>query len=137
MRWSASYGLPPSRSTELRRHNASESAKVTLLQMRLDVALPRQNSQIRGDRSMQAVPPLPAEQVDALVRRHAPWQEMVDLMETAAPSGFVMYLKTEVGRLMSLAGDDASCTSYLMGNHIIAERMFPTHEPAVILYAPL
>jgi hypothetical protein len=36
----------------------------------------------------QAVPPLPVEQVDALVRRQAPWQEMVDLMESAAPSGF-------------------------------------------------
>jgi hypothetical protein len=84
----------------------------------------------------QAVPPLPVDQVNALVRRQAPWQEMVDLMETAAPSGFVIYLKTEVDRLMSLAGDDASCTSYLMGNHIIAERMF-RHEPAAILYAPL
>jgi len=39
-------------------------------------------------------------------------------------------------RLMSLAGDDASCTPYLMGNHIIAERMF-RHEPAATLYAPL
>ena len=74
------------------------------------------------------------EQVNALVRRQAPWQEMADLMESAAPSGFVIYLKTEVDRLMSLAGDDTSCTSYLMGNHIIAERMF-RHEPAVILYA--
>jgi len=43
---------------------------------------------------------------------------------------------SEVDRLMSLAGDDASCTSYLMGNHTIAERVF-RHEPAAILYAPL
>ena len=37
---------------------------------------------------------------------------------------------------MSLAGDQASCTLHLMGNHTIAERMF-RHEPAVMLYAPL
>jgi hypothetical protein len=55
-------------------------------------------------RCEQAVPPLPVEQVNALGRRQAPWQELVDLMETAAPSGFVIYLKTEVDRLMSLVG---------------------------------
>ena len=46
----------------------------------------------------EAVPPLPVDQVNALVRSQAAWQEMVDLMETAAPSGFVIYLKTEVLR---------------------------------------
>ena len=84
----------------------------------------------------QAVPPLPLEQVNNLVRRKASWQEMIDLLETASSSGFFMYWKTEFDPVMSLAGDHASCTSYLMGNHIIAERMF-RYEPAVMLYAPL
>jgi len=37
---------------------------------------------------------------------------------------------------MRLAGNAGSCTTYLMGNHTIAQRMY-THDPAVILYAPL
>jgi Domain of unknown function DUF302 len=37
---------------------------------------------------------------------------------------------------MSLAGDPARCTAYLMGNHTIAEQMY-RHDPSVMLYAPL
>jgi hypothetical protein len=37
---------------------------------------------------------------------------------------------------MRLAGDTGSCTTYLMGNHTVAQRMY-THDPAVALYAPL
>ena len=37
---------------------------------------------------------------------------------------------------MSRAGDSADCIAYLMGNHIIAERMF-RHDPRTMLYAPL
>jgi len=84
----------------------------------------------------QAVPTLPWEQVNDLVRRQAPWQEMINLLEAVSPSAFFIYSKIEVDPLMRLAGDQASCTSYLMGNHIIAERMF-RYEPAVMLYVPL
>ena len=38
----------------------------------------------------EAVPPLPAEHVAALVQQHAPWQEMVDLVAAAAPHGFLI-----------------------------------------------
>jgi uncharacterized protein (DUF302 family) len=37
---------------------------------------------------------------------------------------------------MQLAGDDADCIAYLMGNHTIAEQMF-RHDPRAMLYAPL
>jgi hypothetical protein len=37
---------------------------------------------------------------------------------------------------MRLAGDSPRCSSYLMGNHTIAERMY-RHDPAIMLYAPL
>jgi hypothetical protein len=37
---------------------------------------------------------------------------------------------------MRLAGDSPNCSSYLMGNHTIAERMY-RHDPAIMLYAPL
>lgn len=37
---------------------------------------------------------------------------------------------------MSLAGHRARCTEYLMGNHVIAERM-ARHDAGAFLYAPL
>ena len=84
----------------------------------------------------KAVPPLPREQVDALVARRAPWPEMLTLISASAPLGFLIYGKIEVDAIMGLAGNHAACVSYLMGNHTLAERMF-RYEPAVMLYAPL
>lgn len=84
----------------------------------------------------QAVPPLPLEQVKALVQRQAPWQEMLDLITTAAPLGFLIYFKNDVDPVVRLAGDTASGVAYLMGNHTTMERMY-RHEPRVLMYAPL
>lgn len=84
----------------------------------------------------QAVPPWPEDQVTALVERQAPWQEMLDLVNAAAPWGFLIYHKIDATPVVRLAGDQASGAAYLMGNHTIMERMY-RHEPAVLLYAPL
>lgn len=84
----------------------------------------------------QAVPAAPWEQVNALVARGAPWSEMVELIDKAAPSGFLIYWRLDMHPIMGLAGDAAKGISYLMGNHILAERMY-RHQPAVMLYAPL
>lgn len=46
----------------------------------------------------EAVPPLPAEHVAALVRRQAPWQGMLDLVDAAAPPGFLIYFKKTLTR---------------------------------------
>ena len=83
-----------------------------------------------------AVPELPLAAVEQLVRRGAPWPEMLELIETSAPHGFLVYFRNDVHPVMSLAGDRAACVSYLMGNHTIAERMF-RHDPRAMLYAPL
>ena len=84
----------------------------------------------------QAVPPLPREQVAELARRRAPWSEMLDLIAAAAPFGFLIYFRNDSDPIFPLAGDTATCTSYLMGNHTIAERMY-RYEPSILLYAPL
>ncbi len=84
----------------------------------------------------QAVPPMPWEQVEALVTRGAPWSEMVELIENAAPFGFLIYWRNDLRPVMRLAGDTAPGIFYLMGNHTIAERMY-RYQPAVMLYAPL
>ena len=84
-----------------------------------------------------AVPPLPVDEVKALVERQAPWQEMVDLVSAVAPLGFLIYFKNDgFDPIVRLAGDTASGVAYLMGNHIKMERMY-RYEPAVIMYAPL
>jgi len=83
-----------------------------------------------------AAPPLPLPEIEALVSRRAPWSEMLALIDASAPHGFLIYFRNQLQPLMSLAGDDAKCVSYLMGNHTIAERMF-RHDPRAMLYAPL
>jgi hypothetical protein len=99
----------------------------------VDIASTPRDFRARYER---AVPPLPVADVQALAGRHAPWQEMLDLMAKAAPLGFVIYHVIDADPFMRLAGDSAYCVSYLMGNHTIAERMF-RYEPAILLYAPL
>ena len=62
----------------------------------------------------QAVPPFPAEQITDLVRRQAPWQDMLDLMTATAPLGFCLFYKNDVNPVVHLAGDRATGVSYLM-----------------------
>jgi hypothetical protein len=83
-----------------------------------------------------AVPHLPLDQVRELVSRGAPWGEMVDLVGRVAPWGFLLYWTNDVDPVVRLAGDSSSGVAYLMGNHIIMERMF-RYEPSVVMYAPL
>lgn len=88
------------------------------------------------ERYEQAVPPLPEAEVRAMVARGASWVEMLEYINAIAPTGFLIYFRLDTQPLMSLAGDAARCTAYLMGNHTIAERMF-RHDPRAMLYAPL
>ena len=83
-----------------------------------------------------AVPDLPLREVQELLSRGAPWQEMIDLINARAPNGFLIYFRNDVHPVMRVAGDSADCIAYLMGNHVIAERMF-RHDPRAMLYAPL
>jgi hypothetical protein len=84
----------------------------------------------------RAVPSVPMDRVNELVARGAHWQEMIDLVADTATHGFYIYHRLEAMPIMSLAGDDAFSIAYLVGNHVIAERMF-RHEPSILLYAPL
>ncbi|HEV3312318.1 MAG TPA: hypothetical protein VG815_17545, partial [Chloroflexota bacterium] len=76
-----------------------------------------------------AVPPLPLDDVRELVSRGSPWGEMVDLVQRAAPWGFLIYWTNDVDPIVRLAGDSESAAAYLMGNHIMMERMF-RYEPS-------
>ena len=101
---------------------------------RLDVRVPSVRAFQRSYE--EAVPNEPRDEVRALVARGAPWSEMVNLIDAHAPNGFLIYFRNDVHPVMQTAGDSADAISYLMGNQIIAERMF-RHDPRAMLYAPL
>lgn len=84
----------------------------------------------------EAVPALDESRFGQLVSTHAAWDDVLAAANANAPHGFLVFWGRYVTQLMSLAGNDAPCASYLMGNPTIAERMF-RHHPGVMLYAPL
>jgi hypothetical protein len=52
------------------------------------------------------------------------------------PRWAFIYWRSDLTPLMSLAGDPARCTAYLMGNHTIAEQIY-REDPLAMLNAPL
>jgi uncharacterized protein (DUF302 family) len=64
------------------------------------------------------------------------WQATLELAEINAPHGFMIYYRSDVTAVMAGSPSFWKATQYLMGNHIIAERMF-RHDPSVMLHAPL
>ncbi|MDF3288099.1 DUF302 domain-containing protein [Streptomyces silvisoli] len=64
------------------------------------------------------------------------WDAVVEQAEANAPHAFMVYWQADVTALMAGSGSGRQCTEYLMGNHVIAERMF-RHDPTAMLYAPL
>ena len=108
---------------------------------RLDYTVPRLTVPVADalefTRSYEAaVPDLPLDAVRELVAGRASWSEMESLIAGAAPFGFLIYFRNAVGPVMELAGNKSRCTAYLMGNHVIAERMF-RYDPRAMMYAPL
>jgi hypothetical protein len=111
------------------------SDTVTYAVHRMTIPTGIMQSEFRS-RFEDAVPRLPLDRVRELEIQRAPWGEMVDLVERAAPWGFLIYWTNDVDRIVRLAGDTSSAVAYLMGNHVIMERMF-RFEPSVVMYAPL
>ncbi|WP_197379230.1 DUF302 domain-containing protein [Mycolicibacterium mengxianglii] len=64
------------------------------------------------------------------------WDEALMAAEDSAPYGFMRYYRGDVSAVMRGSSAPWNATQYLMGNHVIAERMF-RHDPAVMLHAPL
>ncbi|SDY58791.1 hypothetical protein SAMN05421684_0502 [Asanoa ishikariensis] len=83
-----------------------------------------------------AVPALDYAALNALIARGADWSEVTAQVDAAAPWGFLRYWSSDDGPLMRLAHDPGECVVYLMGNHVLAERMY-RYDQAAMLYAPL
>src|SRR5262245_38752639 len=96
----------------------------TLTIERASFPVTRLSAPIPGVREFQAryeaaVPVWPEDAVQELIDREAPWSEMVELVDSVAPHGFVIYFKSDLHPLMANAGDPADSVVYLMGNHVI------------------
>lgn len=83
----------------------------------------------------KAVPPVMGI-FSVLAAYSVPWDEVVSMTAEAAPHGFLMYLDAPVDRIMRFAGHRRRTCSYLIGNHVDAERMY-RHSPEVMLHSPL
>ena len=68
--------------------------------------------------------------------RHARWPEIVPGADIPRQHNFVLYWRADVTALMTEEGELRPCTSYLMGNQAIAEKIY-RRDPAIMLYAPL
>ncbi|KPM51342.1 hypothetical protein ACG83_34990 [Frankia sp. R43] len=88
------------------------------------------------ERFERAVPRFDAARFEELDRQDAAWADVSRLTAENAPHSFMIYWSLEASALMRLAGGTRRCVEYLMGNHVIAERMY-RHDPAALLYAPL
>jgi hypothetical protein len=64
------------------------------------------------------------------------WQATLELAEINAPHGFMIYYRGDVTAVTAGSPSFWKATHYLMGNHMIAGRMF-RHDPSVMLHAPL
>lgn len=104
-----------------------------VVRLSIDTGLPFDDFRISYER---AVPSFDIDQFSRLISEQVSWDAIRAETAENAPHGFLRYLSSDVGSLMRLAGDTGACTTYLMGNHTIAQRMY-THDPAVMLYAPL
>jgi hypothetical protein len=82
-----------------------------------------------------AVPRWPQERFEGLVKRGAAWDEVVAEAAAVAPLGLFTFWRLEQAPLMRLAGDGWECTSYLIGNTVVAERMYRL-DPAVMSVVP-
>lgn len=74
---------------------------------------------------------------DRLARTHATAEQIQsEVQSMTGDLGFVILGKIDQGPLVSLLGRPKKMTTYLIGNPVIANRMYERH-PAVGLYAPL
>jgi hypothetical protein len=102
---------------------------------RLEIAVDQPFDAFR-QRYEQAVPALDISRYGDLDPHRTSWDTILELTAEQAPHDFILYWRAETDLIMRIAGHSRRCTSYLMGNHTIAEQMY-RHNAGVMLYAPL
>src|SRR5260370_32436854 len=64
------------------------------------------------------------------------WDAVVELAAREAPLGFMRYSNADVPAFMAGSGATWDCAQYLMGTHVLAERLY-RYVPPLMLRPPL
>ncbi|MET7695701.1 hypothetical protein ABZT06_48930 [Streptomyces sp. NPDC005483] len=82
----------------------------------------------------RAVPSFDTARFSEMEPEPVTWDTVLAATAENAPHGFVRYWSSGVGGLarLSVAADTGNCTTYLMGNHTVAHRVY-TRDPAVLV----
>jgi|GEM_PF-3657810 len=83
----------------------------------------------------KTVPPLPTAQLAAALRSES-FKAVQALLAKASPVSMFLFYTLDATPFMTAAGHHAKCKTYLLGNPLIAEKMYGFNA-AVMLYAPL
>jgi uncharacterized protein (DUF302 family) len=83
----------------------------------------------------RTVPQLPVAQMQAKLQQ-GDMDGVRTLLQNASPVRMFLFYALDVTPFMAAAGHSGKAKTFLMGNPLIAERMF-AHDPGVMLYAPL
>ena len=102
---------------------------------RLDITTTMPFDQFRAALE-KAAPTFDVAAVQAISARGGTWDDIGDAVAANAPHGLMIFYSIDAGPLMAAAGHDVQAVEYLLGNHVVAERMF-RHDPTALLYAPL
>ncbi len=94
----------------------------------LDVAADLPFEQLR-ERYEKRTPFEPGHFFDHRDPDHTDWATVSRITDQQAPHGLLPHWRDDVYPMMRVAGHDRRCTTYLMGNHVIAERTY-SHDPA-------
>ncbi|WP_028937010.1 hypothetical protein [Pseudonocardia spinosispora] len=101
----------------------------TVRRLAIPLGMPYEESVAAFERTVPQLDPAPFHALSE-------WHDVVALAEKLAPLGFFRFHKLDVTPFMAVSGSRFACAEYLMGNHVIAERMY-RHDPTVMLHAPL
>jgi uncharacterized protein (DUF302 family) len=105
------------------------SANQTVRRLAIPLGMPYEESVLAFERT---IPKLDVEPFRVL----SDWNDVAKLADELAPLGFFCFHKIDIPPLMAQSGSSFACVEYLVGNHVIAERMY-RYDPTVMLYAPL
>jgi Domain of unknown function DUF302 len=85
----------------------------------------------------EKVPPADVGTLNRLANSHASQREIEDAVQSMAGElGFMSFAKLEQGPLVSLLGKPKKMVVFLLGNPVLANRMYEA-DPAIGVYAPL
>jgi hypothetical protein len=114
---------------------SSGTRTVSHVMTRIDISTAAPFDDFRS-RFEKAAPAFDAEPFQRIIETGGSWADVRAAVDRMAPHRLIRYATIEATQMMSLAGHSTKAVEYLLGNHVIAERMF-RHDPRALLYAPL